>query len=87
MKTYEVNYCVHGKVPERKAFVKLLPCPFCGSENLEVCNTHTPIFWVNCFDCEGQAHGEYFANSFPKALASALEKWNCRAKAADAGEG
>jgi len=79
MNTYEVNYNVHGKYPDRKTYVKLLPCPFCGSRNLEVWNTHTPSFCVNCFDCEGQAHGKYRPKSFPKALASAVDAWNRRA--------
>ncbi|EIW6162789.1 Lar family restriction alleviation protein [Salmonella enterica subsp. enterica serovar Saintpaul] len=34
----------------------LLPCPFCGSENLEVCNTHTPSYWVACLNCGGEKH-------------------------------
>ena len=40
--------------------IQLLPCPFCGSDDLELCNTHTPSFWVECHGCEAQVHGEYF---------------------------
>lgn len=28
--------------------VPLLPCPFCGSSDLEVENTHTPSYTVEC---------------------------------------
>jgi hypothetical protein len=39
---------------------ELLPCPFCGGHNLEIANTHTPSFWVQCNDCEAQVSGGYF---------------------------
>ena len=81
MKTYEVNYSGRGH-KNKKDFVKLLPCPFCGSDNLEVCNTHTPSFWVNCFDCEGQAHGKYREGQFKAAMLNAVDAWNRRAKEA-----
>ncbi len=38
----------------------LKSCPFCGSYNLELSNTHTPSFSVTCQDCGGEASGEYF---------------------------
>ena len=78
MKTYEVNYHTHGKPREKKAFVNLLPCPFCGSVRLEACNTHTPSFWVECLDCDGQAHGEHRPKSYIAALKSAVVAWNRR---------
>lgn len=39
---------------------RLAPCPFCGSEELELCNTHSPSFWVEC-ECGVEVHGEAFA--------------------------
>lgn len=33
----------------------LYPCPFCGSFNVEIHNTHTPYYWGECQDCG--AHG------------------------------
>ncbi|MDN7851368.1 Lar family restriction alleviation protein [Burkholderia seminalis] len=42
------------------AVAELLPCPFCGSTNLEIANTHTPSFWVRCNECEAEASGGYF---------------------------
>lgn len=39
---------------------KFLPCPFCGSTDVEIGNTHTPYFCVTCQDCEAEIHGEYF---------------------------
>lgn len=69
---------------------KLLPCPFCGKDDsLEICNTHTPIFWVEC-KCGAEKHGKYidgagnttcqelaYAN-YGKALISAVNEWNTR---------
>jgi hypothetical protein len=37
---------------------RLLPCPFCGSDDLEVCNTHTPSYWIACKSCDAEASGE-----------------------------
>ncbi|MBC8719260.1 Lar family restriction alleviation protein [Ochrobactrum sp. Marseille-Q0166] len=38
----------------------LKPCPFCGGTNVDVSNTWTPSFWVECDDCSAQVHGESF---------------------------
>jgi transcription elongation factor Elf1 len=81
MNTYEVNYIGRGH-KDKKDYVRLLSCPFCGSYNLEVCNTHTPSFWVNCFDCEGQAHGKYRSGRFKAALMSAVVAWDRRSSGA-----
>lgn len=42
------------------AHAALLPCPFCGGTDLELSNTHTPSFRVECHGCEASSHGEYF---------------------------
>ena len=72
---------------------KLLPCPFCGSDDLEVWNTHTPSYVVECHGCEAQAHGKSFKYTtkqhddfhskplpppYVKARASAISAWNRR---------
>lgn len=68
----------------------LLPCPFCGKDDaLEICNTHTPVFWIAC-ECGSEMHGEYvdgagnvpnheqaYAN-YRQALVSAVSTWNTR---------
>lgn len=36
---------------------KLRACPFCGHTNVELANTWTPSFWVECEDCCAQVHG------------------------------
>lgn len=33
------------------------PCPFCGSVSLELCNTHSPSFWIEC-ECGVQFRGK-----------------------------
>lgn len=69
---------------------KLKKCPFCGSADLEVNNTHTPSFWVECLNCSAEVHGDYdSANDKPssflercdlyiRALVSAVTCWNRR---------
>ena len=72
----------------------LKPCPFCESEELEICKTHTPSYWVEC-ECGAQASGESFnyttkqhsdfhSKPLPKpyvlARDSAIAAWNRRAR-------
>lgn len=71
-----------------------LPCPFCGGSNLELSNTHTACYSVECNDCGAQITGEnltgnYASEKIPltrhiKAKSSALLAWNRRAPAAPA---
>lgn len=70
---------------------EVLPCPFCGSDDIELANTHTPSYWVECLECSAEVHGQYFEEAFnfdpdgghllshEKAKASALKAWNRRA--------
>lgn len=39
---------------------KLLPCPFCGGTEVELKNTHTASFWVECSSCGCEISGEHF---------------------------
>lgn len=64
---------------------KVLPCPFCGSTDIELCNTHAPSYWLECQGCGAQAHGEGFGDkgqntkaAHVKAAKSALAAWNKR---------
>lgn len=69
---------------------KLAPCPFCGeTDGLEVTNTHTPSYWVECI-CGARMDGEYFEprrnaskasllRLHEKAKASVIDRWNRRA--------
>jgi len=34
----------------------LLPCPFCGSTELELNNTWTASYWISCDGCSCQVH-------------------------------
>lgn len=67
----------------------LEPCPFCGSLNVTVSNTHTPSYWAECEDCGAQGP----SSTYPKrearsragvrrqhkaALSEAVERWNRR---------
>ncbi len=33
---------------------KLEHCPFCGSTDIEIENTHTPYYWAKCTQCEAE---------------------------------
>ncbi len=35
-------------------------CPFCSSTNVDLANTWTPSFWVECNECGAQVHGDSF---------------------------
>lgn len=80
----------------------LAPCPFCGCDyadteaaaGLEVCNTHTPSFWIRCNACGAEHHAndhefpnpvelsdgrlDYTAEMFVQARAAAVAAWNTR---------
>ena len=81
---YEIN--VGGSSNPIVGVAELRPCPFCGSGNIELINTHTPSCWVECLDCEGQAHGEpvrpkgnyQTRKHFEQAIKSAIKAWNRR---------
>ena len=52
---------------------KLLPCPFCGSKDLERCETGKPSWhWIFCTECH--ASGPY-----DLGWSGAQEAWNRRA--------
>lgn len=62
---------------------KLLPCPFCGGTELELCNTWTACYWIECQTCEAQVAGKAYSDprrlsSHEKSKASAIAKWNTR---------
>lgn len=74
---------------EEKEHGKLKPCPFCGNRELEVTNTHTASYWVECLECGAEVSGEYGGDGFQTetafraghelALRSAVKAWNRRA--------
>ncbi|MDE2098435.1 MAG: Lar family restriction alleviation protein [Patescibacteria group bacterium] len=41
----------------------LLKCPFCGSSSLQIGNTHTPSYWVECEDCGAAVYGKGYPYS------------------------
>jgi len=60
----------------------LKQCPFCGSTNLELLNTWTACYWIEC-PCGVEVTGESYP--MPHSLIdhelakqSAIEKWNHR---------
>lgn len=69
---------------------ELKPCPFCGtSHDLEIVNTHTPVFSVRC-ECGCEMTGPYVESAstmptqraalegFKVALLACIAQWNCR---------
>jgi hypothetical protein len=40
--------------------IELKPCPFCGSSDICLANTHTAAFWVECQTCDAEARGDAF---------------------------
>jgi len=67
---------------------ELRPCPFCGSTELELANTWTPSYWVECNCCGATKPGQaanwktndqaYDRSRHVKAAISAVDAWNSR---------
>ena len=70
---------------------RLEPCPFCGSTRVELANTHTPSYWIECRKCSAQAHGNMPSGAggqiatdrdalrfHLRAIRSAVRAWNRR---------
>jgi len=71
----------------------VLPCPFCGSADVELRNTHTASYWMACNECGAEHHGgKAFGRNIESsyltlrhhqlAKVSALKAWNRRPNAA-----
>lgn len=66
----------------------LLPCPFCGSTDVTLGNTHTAYYHVVCNNCNcempGEGNGSGFktisecASAHEEAINSAIKEWNIR---------
>ena len=66
-----------------KVDTALTPCPFCGCAVLELSNTHTASYWIECTNCGAQVTGEPFygddkALNHLLAKRSAVKAWNRR---------
>lgn len=67
---------------------RLLPCPFCGGNQMVLENTHSPSYWIEC-PCGAEMHGpsvkwktEGGRNSMAnhkKAKQMTIDAWNQRA--------
>jgi hypothetical protein len=65
------------------------PCPFCGSDNIELHNTHRACYTVECVRCGAELMGKNYGGDIASdklsrrhhtdAKRSALAKWNARA--------
>lgn len=58
-------------------------CPFCGSLAIDLKNTHTPSYWVECDTCGAKVDGEWGGDkedmrAHKKSARSAIRKWNKR---------
>ncbi len=60
------------KNKDAQAMPELLPCPFCGGSEIEIC--HTSLYWGQCgnFDCGANTGGE-------ETPELAIAQWNARA--------
>lgn len=67
----------------------LKPCPFCGSTDVELGNTHSASYSIECLNCDGSIQGERKGAQRPRtklaceaahrqAMRSAADKWNRR---------
>lgn len=64
----------------------VFPCPFCDSVDLELQNTHTATYWIECRECSaevtgtsyGDGKGRLAKSQHAKAKASAIIAWNRR---------
>lgn len=83
------GFSAHYNEEHTKQDASLKPCPFCGSTDLELGNTHTPYYSVQCTTCSAEVHGAYsYGNRIRsavnclrvhrKAFNSAVEAWNNR---------
>ncbi|GAI75176.1 unnamed protein product, partial [marine sediment metagenome] len=63
---------------------EIKPCPFCGSADIAIENTHTALYWMECQNCGAQVDGKNYGDlnddeSHLEAARSALATWNHRA--------
>jgi len=82
-------FSAHGE--SEPGVERLEPCPFCGSTDIVVENTHTPYYWGECQRCgaEGPTNScrretnrtrASVARQHRRAFARACELWNRRIK-------
>jgi len=59
---------------------KLKPCPFCGGTNLEMVNTHTAAYWVQCETCGAECGDPtpYGSRLMTKAFAMKIHRASFR---------
>lgn len=58
--------------------MKLLPCPFCFSNNL-IFNKYSTDGWIECSECECQGPHDHLADVFlEKCENNAIDLWNDR---------
>lgn len=83
---YSVSFIDDGKHDGHA----LRGCPFCGGTDVEICNTHSPAYWIECLECGAECPGDTddeascateleALNTHNRALLSAVERWNTRA--------
>lgn len=61
----------------------VIACPFCGSIDISLCNTHSAAYWMECQGCGAEISGTSYANSDTEeshlaSAKSALANWNHR---------
>jgi uncharacterized Zn finger protein len=58
--------------------LQMIACPFCGSDEVTVHNTHTPYYWAECEGCGAEGpqtrNGDAWRRSMSKAAAESLHR-------------
>lgn len=84
------HFSGHLDFSESDLIRTLKPCPFCGSTDLEIVNTHTSSYWVTCQECGVEADSYSVEYEFPfkspqevydahmESARGGAETWNTR---------
>ena len=81
---YDESTCPSIVNLKLKAGAPIAPCPFCRGYKIELQNTWTPSYWLECQKCEAQVGDQKNGRADNKtghtlSALNAIEAWNKRA--------